>query len=103
MQGKGFKTDAWRELLARFSVSEQECAYMGDDVPDIPVLMHAGLACAPADANPDIEPLLHWKAPAPGGNGAVRAMAELILKAQGRWDALVRDKYVREPWPAAAP
>ena len=95
-QGKLFKTDAWRELLCKHGVSETECAYMGDDVPDIPVLYHTGLATVPADANPEILQYAHWQSPARGGNGAVRSLAELILKAQDRWDDLIQQKYVRE-------
>lgn len=95
-QGKLFKTDAWKAILAEHHVTEEETAYMGDDVPDIPVLHHAGLATVPADANPDIVPLAHWVAPARGGNGAVRSLAEFILRAQGLWDDLIQERYVRE-------
>ncbi len=95
-QGKLFKTDAFRELLAEKGVTAEETAYMGDDVPDIPVLHAAGLAAVPADAADEVRPLAHWTAPKAGGNGAVRSLAELILKAQGRWDDLVFSRYVRD-------
>ena len=95
-QGKQFKTLAWREILAAHGIKAEECAYMGDDVPDIPVLCHAGLAAVPADANPDVARLAHWISPERGGNGAVRSLAELILSAQGLWDALMAKHYVRE-------
>ncbi len=95
-QGKQFKTAAWRELLEQHGVTAGQCAYMGDDVPDIPVLCHAGLAAVPADANPDVARLAHWVSPARGGNGAVRSLAELILRAQGLWDGLMARHYVRE-------
>ena len=93
-QGKQFKTDAWRGLLAEHGVAESECAYMGDDVPDIPVLSAAGLAAAPADADHSVLGLVHWVSDRPGGNGAVRSLSELILTAQGRWDELVHKRYV---------
>ena len=95
-QGKQFKTLAWHEILASHSVTAEECAYMGDDVPDIPVLCHAGLAAVPADANPDVARLAHWVSPARGGNGAVRSLAELILRAKGLWADLMAKHYVRE-------
>ena len=95
-QGKQFKTLAWREILAAHGIKAEECADMGDDVPDIPVLCHAGLAAVPADANPDVARLAHWISPERGGNGAVRSLAELILRAQGLWDALMAKHYVRE-------
>lgn len=97
-QGKLFKTDAWKAILTAHQVTAEETAYMGDDVPDIPVLHHAGLAAVPADANPDIVPLAQWVSPCRGGNGAVRSLAEFILRAQGRWDELVHSRYVREDW-----
>ena len=95
-QGKQFKTLAWREILAAHGIKAEECAYMGDDVPDIPVLCHAGLAAVPADANPDVARLAHWISPERGVYGAVRSLAELILRAQGLWDALMAKHYVRE-------
>lgn len=94
-QGKLFKTDAFHELLKAHGMTADECAYMGDDVPDIPVLRACGLATAPADAMPEIAAMVHWVSPKNGGNGAVRSLAELILKAQGKWDALVDARYVR--------
>lgn len=93
-QGKAFKRDAWRALVAEFDLQPECVAYMGDDIPDIPCLSEAGLAAVPRDASTEIVPLAHWIAPACGGNGAVRALSELILRAQGKWDDLVRDKYV---------
>ena len=95
-QGKRFKTDAFRALLSKHNVSAEETAYMGDDVPDIPVLRAAGLSAIPADASAEVRPLAHFVSDFTGGNGAVRSLAELILKAQGKWDALIFDHYVRE-------
>ncbi len=93
-QGRQFKTDSFRELLAAHGCSAHECAYMGDDVPDLPVLKMAGLSAAPADAARDILGVVDWVAPERGGNGAVRSLAEFILRAQGKWDALVEKRYV---------
>ena len=95
-QGKQFKTDAFRELIAEVGVTPEETAYMGDDVPDIPVLKTAGLAAVPADASDEVKPLAHWQSPKTGGNGAVRSLAELILKAQAKWDDLIFRHYVRD-------
>lgn len=94
-QGKLFKTDAWYEILKAHNVTPEECAYMGDDVPDIPVLRAAGLSAAPADAMPEIAAMVHWVSPMKGGNGAVRSFAELILRAQNKWDELVETRYIR--------
>ncbi len=94
-QGKLFKTDAWYEILKAHNLTPEACAYMGDDVPDIPVLRATGLATAPVDAMPEIAAMVHWVSPKAGGNGAVRSLAELILKAQGKWDDLVESRYIR--------
>ena len=67
---------------------------MGDDVPDIPILQRAGLATVPADASEEILPLAHWVSPQNGGNGAVRSLAEFILRSQGKWDRLIQKNYV---------
>ena len=93
-QGKRFKTNAWEEILAEHGVSAEQTAYMGDDVPDIPILQRAGLAAVPADASEDIMPLAQWVSPKIGGNGAVRSLAEFILRSQGKWDNLIQKNYV---------
>lgn len=91
LQGQRYKVPAYEDLLARLSISDNEVAYMGDDLPDAPLLSRAGLAATPADGNPELD--VDWRAPAPGGHGAVRALAELIVKSRGGWDALVRDVF----------
>ena len=93
-QGKRFKTHAWEEILAEHGVTAEQTAYMGDDVPDIPILQRAGLATVPADASEEILPLAHWVSPQNGGNGAVRCLAEFILRSQGKWDRLIQKNYV---------
>lgn len=93
-QGKRFKTNAWEEILAEHGASAEQTAYMGDDVPDIPILQRAGLAAVPADASEDIMPLAQWVSPKIGGNGAVRSLAEFILRSQGKWDNLIQKNYV---------
>lgn len=94
-QGKLFKTDAFRAICAEHGVVPECTAYMGDDIPDLPVLALAGLATVPADCDDAVLPLAHWVSPKKGGNGAVRSLAEKILRAQGKWDALVQKRYVR--------
>ena len=79
---KGPQLDA--ELKAR-GLEAAACAYMGDDLIDLGVLSRVGLATAPADAVQEVRDRVHWVAPHGGGHGAVRALAEGILSAQGRW------------------
>ena len=89
---KGESVDA---LLAEQGLGAEAVAYIGDDVVDIPALQRAGLAVAVADAAPEVKALAHVVTRARGGRGAVRECVELILRAQGAWDATV-DAYVRE-------
>ena len=64
---------------------------MGDDLLDLPVLGRVGLATAPADAVPDVRAAAHWVSRQRGGDGAVRELAEMVLRAQDRWAALVAE------------
>ena len=90
-QGVASKKVEFARILAETGLDEDAVAYMGDDLLDIPVLHRAGLAGAPADAAPETRAAAHWVSPSPGGSGAVREFIELVLRAQGRWDAIVRD------------
>jgi 3-deoxy-D-manno-octulosonate 8-phosphate phosphatase (KDO 8-P phosphatase) len=83
------KTAAFDEMLAHFGVTAPETLVMGDDVPDLRMLERAGFAAAPADASPDVLPRVHYVARAAGGHGAVREVVEHVLRATGRWDALM--------------
>jgi 3-deoxy-D-manno-octulosonate 8-phosphate phosphatase (KDO 8-P phosphatase) len=81
------------EILALAKVSLQECAYIGDDLADIPVMSRVELAFAVADAAPETKQAAHFVTEHKGGHGAVREVTELILKAQGRWDDLVKKHF----------
>jgi 3-deoxy-D-manno-octulosonate 8-phosphate phosphatase (KDO 8-P phosphatase) len=69
--------------LAHLGVADDEVAYMGDDVNDVPLLRKVGLAACPADARPEARAVAHLVARAPGGRGAVRELCDLILRAKG--------------------
>ncbi len=88
-QGGSDKRGAFDGLLAAHGFGEDEVAYMGDDLVDLPILRRAGLSTAPADAVDDVRSRVHWTSRWPGGRGAVRELVELILAAQGRWPAIV--------------
>ena len=90
-QGGPGKAAEFERLARESGIEEQLVAYMGDDLLDLPVLTRAGLAAAPADAAREVLAQAHWVSAAPGGRGAVREFIELILRAQGRWDTLVRE------------
>ena len=83
------KSAAFDEMLKHFGVTEAQTLVMGDDVPDLRILERAGFAAAPADASPDVLPRVHYVARATGGHGAVREVIEHVLRATGRWEALL--------------
>jgi 3-deoxy-D-manno-octulosonate 8-phosphate phosphatase (KDO 8-P phosphatase) len=89
-QGTHDKIVEFREVLASAGVSEDETAFVGDDVTDIPLMRRCVLAVAVADATEDTRARAHYVTRLAGGFGAVREVCELILKAQGRWEELMR-------------
>jgi len=82
-QGRGDKAAGFSELLAAAGLNAEEAAFIGDDLPDLPVLRSAGLAITVEDARDEVKAAVHWVAPRAGGRAAVRAAAEFILRAQG--------------------
>jgi 3-deoxy-D-manno-octulosonate 8-phosphate phosphatase (KDO 8-P phosphatase) len=84
-QGQPKKSKAYEEILSQAGVTDAEVAYVGDDLPDLPLLARAGLAVAVADAAVEAQRAAHYVTKARGGEGAVREVVELILKSQGRW------------------
>ena len=89
LQGRPDKLAGLREIVARFELDAGQCALIGDDWPDLAPLAQVGLAATVADADPAVRAVAHWIAQAPGGRGAVRELAEFLLRAQGRFDALL--------------
>jgi 3-deoxy-D-manno-octulosonate 8-phosphate phosphatase (KDO 8-P phosphatase) len=87
LQGQADKIAGYERLLAVTGTTPAQCAYMGDDWPDLDVLTRVGFAATVADAAPEVRKVSHWVAPAAGGRGAVRQLAEFILRAQNRFDA----------------
>jgi 3-deoxy-D-manno-octulosonate 8-phosphate phosphatase (KDO 8-P phosphatase) len=85
LQGERDKLAGLNRLLASTGVAAADCAYMGDDWPDLPVLAQVGFAAAVADAAPEVKRAAHWIAPAAGGRGAVRALAEYVLRCRHRY------------------
>ena len=89
-QGAHDKLAAFDDLLAEAGVGPSEVAFVGDDVVDIPLMRRSALAVAVADAGRDTRADAHYVTRLPGGFGAVREVCELVLKAQGRWDELMK-------------
>jgi 3-deoxy-D-manno-octulosonate 8-phosphate phosphatase (KDO 8-P phosphatase) len=87
--GQATKMQAFQECIEKAGVTEEEVAYMGDDLPDIPLAKRAGLAISVADGAPELKAVCHYTTRRLAGHGAAREVVELILKAQGRWDEAV--------------
>jgi len=88
VQGRDDKRQALLELSQRLGIDIEECAYMGDDLPDLGAVSAAGLGMTVADASQAVRKAADWVSAAAGGGGAVREACEFILSARGEWDAL---------------
>jgi 3-deoxy-D-manno-octulosonate 8-phosphate phosphatase (KDO 8-P phosphatase) len=82
-QGQLDKLPAFKKILKELELSAEQAAFVGDDVIDLPVMLHAGLAITVADAHPLVKQYAHWQTPQRGGRGAARDVCELIMQAQG--------------------
>jgi 3-deoxy-D-manno-octulosonate 8-phosphate phosphatase (KDO 8-P phosphatase) len=91
VQTRDGKVPAVQEILAKTGCTWAETCFVGDDVVDLGVLGRVGLAISPADARPEAKALAHCITRAKGGNGCVREVVELILKAQGKWATVVAE------------
>jgi 3-deoxy-D-manno-octulosonate 8-phosphate phosphatase (KDO 8-P phosphatase) len=86
VQGQKYKAPGLLTLCTSLGIKPADCAYMGDDLNDLPAMELAGLAACPADAVADVRKQADFVSPLPGGHGAVRDFVERVLKAQGRWE-----------------
>lgn len=86
VQRPGPKVEGYGDVLRALALDDEQVAYMGDDLQDLPVIARAGLSGAPADAAEEVRAAVHWTSAMPGGRGAVREFIELVLKARGRWN-----------------
>lgn len=87
--GQAKKMEAFDQCLQMAKVQPDEVAYLGDDLPDIPLALRAGLAVCVADGAPELKHVCHFTTQRQGGHGAAREVIELILKAQGRWEEAI--------------
>jgi 3-deoxy-D-manno-octulosonate 8-phosphate phosphatase (KDO 8-P phosphatase) len=87
--GQASKTKAFEECVQKAGVLEDEVAYLGDDLPDMPLARRAGLAVSVGDGADELKAICHYTTRRLAGHGAAREVIELILKAQGRWEEAV--------------
>jgi 3-deoxy-D-manno-octulosonate 8-phosphate phosphatase (KDO 8-P phosphatase) len=84
------KDKALQKISTGTGIETAAMAFVGDDLPDLPVMKQVGLAVAVGDAHKIVREQAHVVTRAPGGRGAVREISEAILKAQGKWDDLIK-------------
>jgi 3-deoxy-D-manno-octulosonate 8-phosphate phosphatase (KDO 8-P phosphatase) len=89
-QGHLEKIPILNEIIEKSSLSKEQIAYVGDDFTDVPIFKEVGLGCAVSDGREIIKPFAHFVTEAKGGHGAVREVVELILKAQGKWNDVLK-------------
>jgi 3-deoxy-D-manno-octulosonate 8-phosphate phosphatase (KDO 8-P phosphatase) len=83
------KIPAYEEILSKTGFAESHVAFLGDDLPDLPVMRRVGLAVAVGDAALEVKLGAHFVTTAIGGKGAARELVELILKSKGIWDEMI--------------
>jgi 3-deoxy-D-manno-octulosonate 8-phosphate phosphatase (KDO 8-P phosphatase) len=100
-QGIQDKLGTFRGILKQENLKAAEACFVGDDVIDLPVMWHCGLAVAVANARDEVKRDAHYVTRHAGGDGALRDAVEFILKAQGKWKKVV-EEYIGERSPATA-
>jgi len=99
-QGEKNKVGACIEIQAQEGIADQEVAYIGDDLIDLPLLEHAGVAITVADGHHKLLDRVDWVTTAKGGKGAVREVIDDIVTARGVWDEVLEDYRRRQHPPA---
>jgi 3-deoxy-D-manno-octulosonate 8-phosphate phosphatase (KDO 8-P phosphatase) len=89
-QGHIEKIPILEEILADAKIDPAHVAYIGDDLTDVVIMRRVGLSFATVNARDEVKSVAHYVTKAPGGSGAVREVCELILKAKGLWEDLLR-------------
>jgi 3-deoxy-D-manno-octulosonate 8-phosphate phosphatase (KDO 8-P phosphatase) len=88
-QGSLNKLETYQKIRAAIKLEDQQIAFMGDDLQDLPVLRRAGFAVSVANAQEDIKKFCHLVTGHDGGRGAVREALEFIIRAQGKWEEIM--------------
>ncbi len=90
-QGYQNKLPAYHDLLNKLGLTPEHVCYVGDDLPDLPLMLRSKLAITVPNAVREVKHRACWQTDARGGEGAVREIAEMILSAQQKWQAVVDD------------
>ena len=92
-QGVKHKSDTFDKILKKYNITEESVCYVGDDIQDLSLIKACGVGVAVKNARPEVKRATDYTTQANGGEGAVREVAELILKAQGKWKRVMERIY----------
>ncbi len=90
-QGVRNKLESYNIILEKYNLKPEEIAYVGDDWQDLPLLLRVGFSATTDNGAEEVKKRVHYTAKAKGGEGAVREIVELILKAQGLYDKILEE------------
>lgn len=90
-QGESKKIHAYRNIIQKYGLRDQEVAYMGDDITDLPILHRVGLRIAVATARDEVKSIADYVTRSPAGRGAVREVTDLLLKKQNKWNDVLNN------------
>lgn len=88
-QGGHDKLTPFKALLDQLGITEEQVAFIGDDVVDLPILNRAGFAVSVPNGRPEVHARAHWITEAAGGRGAVREACEFVLRASGSYERVM--------------
>lgn len=89
--GSRAKIEDFEHFCSKYSLSPDEVMYLGDDLPDIPVMTACGCGVCPSDAVDEVKAIADYISTRPGGKGCVREVIEMVMKLQGKWELDVED------------
>lgn len=89
VQGELKKLNAYEKFKQQYNIKDEEIAYIGDDLIDLPIIVRCGFSVCPADANKEVKSRVDMISEFIGGKGAARHMMEEVLKAQGLWRKII--------------
>lgn len=92
-QGQQQKRQAYEALKTKLALGDDEVAFVGDDLPDLSIMLRAGLALTVSNAHTLIKQHADWVAPSKGGHGAVREICEFILRAQNKYEEIIEEYF----------
>ena len=98
-QGAENKSLILDKILLESGLGEEEIAFVGDDIIDLPIMRRCGLAIAVANARPQVKAIAHYETPSRGGHGAARDAVEYVLKCQGKLEQVI-EAYIQSRTPA---